>query len=75
MTGFNLWAAVLSVGIVCTFYTTLGGIKAVMWTDVFQAVMMFSGLVAILIRGSLLHGGFGKIWQLNYEGHRIEFFK
>ena len=23
VTGFNVWAAVLSVGIVCTFYTTL----------------------------------------------------
>lgn len=36
VTGMNLTLSVLSIGIVCTFYTTIGGIKAVIWTDVFQ---------------------------------------
>ena len=26
----------LIMGILCTFYTTIGGIKAVIWTDVLQ---------------------------------------
>ena len=30
------WPFILSVGIVCTFYTTLGGLKAVVWTDTIQ---------------------------------------
>ena len=30
-------------GLVCTFYTTLGGMKAVIWTDVFQASIMVTG--------------------------------
>uniref|UniRef100_A0A671YHU4 Solute carrier family 5 member 8 n=1 Tax=Sparus aurata TaxID=8175 RepID=A0A671YHU4_SPAAU len=36
VTGMDLWGAVISTGVVCTFYCTLGGLKAVVWTDVFQ---------------------------------------
>lgn len=36
VTGFSLEAAVLGVGLVCTFYSTIGGMKAVVVTDLFQ---------------------------------------
>ncbi len=52
-----------------------GGMKAVMWTDVFQICMMFAGLIAVLIRGSQDQGGFSKIVDIMEEGERIEFFK
>uniref|UniRef100_A0A8C6SUG9 Solute carrier family 5 member 6 n=1 Tax=Neogobius melanostomus TaxID=47308 RepID=A0A8C6SUG9_9GOBI len=42
VTGFKLWGTVLVTGLVCTLYTTLGGLKAVIWTDVFQTLVMFS---------------------------------
>ncbi|KAI0212780.1 Sodium-coupled monocarboxylate transporter 1 [Lamellibrachia satsuma] len=73
VTGLNVWVSVLSVGVVCIFYTALGGMKAVMWTDVFQIGVMFVGLFAILIKGSLDHGGFGNIWKMMEEGDRIHF--
>ncbi|XP_012925586.1 sodium-dependent multivitamin transporter isoform X3 [Heterocephalus glaber] len=44
VTGFDLWLSVLTLGIVCTIYTALGGLKAVIWTDVFQTLVMFLGL-------------------------------
>ena len=31
-TKINKWILVVSIGSVCTFYTSIGGIKAVMWT-------------------------------------------
>jgi Na+/proline symporter len=46
-----------------------------MWTDAFQIFMMLAGLAAILIKGSLDHGGFGNIFHYLSEGNRIEFFK
>ena len=46
-----------------------------MWTDVFQIGMMFAGLIAVLIRGSIDQGGFKNIWNVMDEGQRIEFFK
>ncbi|XP_070536023.1 sodium-dependent multivitamin transporter-like [Ptychodera flava] len=74
VTGLNIWASVLSVGVICTFYTSLGGMKAVIWTDVFQTFIMFAGLLAIIIQGSIAMGGFGEIWRINEEGGRVQFF-
>jgi Na+/proline symporter len=39
----------LTIGIVCVLYTTMGGIKAVTWTDVLQMSIIFSGLILGLI--------------------------
>jgi SSS family solute:Na+ symporter len=38
----------LATGLISTLYTTLGGIKAVIWTDVAQFVVLFSGAVLTL---------------------------
>ena len=46
-----------------------------LWTDVFQICMMFAGLIAALIRGSMDFDGFSNIWKIVDEGERIEFFK
>ena len=36
---------VLGVGIIAIVYTTLGGIRAVMWTDLVQFIILFAGLL------------------------------
>ncbi|ESO87029.1 hypothetical protein LOTGIDRAFT_107431 [Lottia gigantea] len=74
VTGFTLWGSVISVGVVCTIYTAFGGMKAVLWTDTFQVFMMLTGLIAVLIRGSMLVGGFGKAWEIAANSSRVEFF-
>uniref|UniRef100_A0A671YGW9 Solute carrier family 5 member 8 n=1 Tax=Sparus aurata TaxID=8175 RepID=A0A671YGW9_SPAAU len=45
VTGMDLWGAVISTGVVCTFYCTLGGLKAVVWTDVFQVGTTLNSLL------------------------------
>jgi len=72
-TGLDLWLSVAIAGTVCIFYTTMGGLKAVVWTDVFQVCVMSIGFVAILIRGSNLVGGFSKAWSIGYKGGRVDF--
>jgi len=49
--------------------------KAVMWTDVVQICFMFAGILAVIIKGSLEHGGFGNIWSIMYDDQRIQFFE
>ncbi|XP_039249057.2 sodium-coupled monocarboxylate transporter 2-like [Styela clava] len=61
--------------IVCTFYTTIGGLKAVMWTDVLQALIMLGGILSVFIYTTLLYGGFGLIWKAAERGGRLNFFK
>ncbi|XP_034435521.1 solute carrier family 5 member 6a [Hippoglossus hippoglossus] len=71
VTGFDLWGAVLAMGLVCTLYTALGGLKAVMWTDVFQTVVMFVGQLAVIIVGASQAGGIGEVWRKATNGSRI----
>ncbi|XP_033499258.1 solute carrier family 5 member 6 [Epinephelus lanceolatus] len=71
VTGFELWGAVLATGLVCTLYTTIGGLKAVIWTDVFQTLVMFAGQLAVIVVGVLQTGGVSEVWRKVYEGNRI----
>ena len=52
-----------------------GGIKAVMWTDTFQAAMMFASFLAVIIKGNYDVGGSAKVFDANYQTNRIELFK
>ncbi|XP_051890725.1 sodium-coupled monocarboxylate transporter 1 [Pristis pectinata] len=74
ITGFDLWGVLVATGLVCTFYCTLGGLKAVVWTDVFQMLIMISGFLAVIIRGSVVQGGFERIWNISYHGGRLNFW-
>lgn len=39
VTGMSLVSSLTLVGVVCVFYSTIGGIKAVIITDVFQVII------------------------------------
>ncbi len=41
---FELALCVVAVGVVATFYTLMGGIKAIMWTDIFQLALIFGAV-------------------------------
>ncbi|KAI0214333.1 Sodium-coupled monocarboxylate transporter 1 [Lamellibrachia satsuma] len=74
VTGFPTWAVIILIGAVCIVYTTLGGMKAVIWTDVFQTFIMLAGMLAVVIQGTIAVGGLGKVWAIAEAGGRIEFF-
>ncbi|XP_016829467.1 sodium/iodide cotransporter isoform X3 [Cricetulus griseus] len=71
VTGLDIWASLLSTGVICTLYTTVGGMKAVVWTDVFQVVVMLSGFWVILARGTVLMGGPWNVLSLARNHSRI----
>ena len=52
-----------------------GGIKAVMWTDAFQGLMMFGSFLAVIIKGNYDAGGAPLVFDRNYQSGRIELFK
>merc|ERR1719228_1016978 len=74
VTGFNLDVACAVIFIVCIFYTAIGGIKAVMWTDTFQALCMFGSFLAIIIKGNFDAGGASEVFDKNYQSGRVELF-
>ncbi|XP_060700767.1 sodium-coupled monocarboxylate transporter 1-like [Hemiscyllium ocellatum] len=73
VTGVNLWISIVTTALVCTVYTALGGIKAVVWTDVFQLCIMVISLLTVLIQGSIHVGGLNKVWNIGVNGGRINF--
>ncbi|PNJ83231.1 SLC5A8 isoform 1 [Pongo abelii] len=74
VTGFDLWGAVVATGVVCTFYCTLGGLKAVIWTDVFQVGIMVAGFASVIIQAVVMQGGISTILNDAYDGGRLNFW-
>ncbi|KAG5668442.1 hypothetical protein PVAND_016382 [Polypedilum vanderplanki] len=57
---------------ICIVYTSLGGIKAVVWTDVLQITLMYGTLTLIAIKGTMTVGGFDVVIERNLKGERFE---
>ncbi|CAL1546439.1 unnamed protein product [Lymnaea stagnalis] len=74
VTDFPLWSSIFVISFVSVIYTSIGGLKAVVWTDVFQAVIMLAGVLAILIKGTSDVGGPKKVWDIAERGGRFNFF-
>ncbi|XP_050027272.2 sodium-coupled monocarboxylate transporter 1-like isoform X1 [Dermacentor andersoni] len=73
VTGFPVWSSILLNGAVCTFYTSIGGIKAVVWTDVVQVVLIYVAYIMVIATGLHHLGGFGAMWQIASDGGRLIF--
>jgi len=65
VTGLNLWTAIVVMGVVATAYTTLGGMAAVIWTDVLQFLILALGAVLIALSlAERVPGGTGQILEM-----------
>ena len=62
ISGFSLPLSIALVGITTVVYTFVGGMKAVVWTDVIQFVVYILGaVVALGVLVARLPGGFGQL--------------
>lgn len=62
ITGTNVILCIMVIGICTIVYTALGGMKAVVWTDFFQVVVLFGG--AFFAIGFIVHAvGFTQIYE------------
>src|SRR6266568_4958849 len=67
-------SACIAIVILTAIYTTLGGIKAVIWTDLIQAsIMIGSALVALALLYSAIPGGWNEIVQRHGSFHLDNF--
>ncbi|RVE54442.1 hypothetical protein evm_000927 [Chilo suppressalis] len=73
VTGVNIHIVTPIVCFVCIFYTTLGGLKAVVWTDVIQTLIMIGAIILVIIKGTINVGGFKEVMKRNWDTGRIEF--
>ncbi|RXG59717.1 Sodium-coupled monocarboxylate transporter 2 [Armadillidium vulgare] len=71
---FDNLTNILLLGIICTIYSSFGGIKAIVWTDVFQLIIMMVGLTTVVTIGIIQNGGFIETLHTASKGGRMEFF-
>ncbi|XP_048255301.1 sodium-dependent multivitamin transporter-like [Haliotis rufescens] len=73
VTGFSMYSSIMVTAGAVVFYTTLGGFKAVIWTDVLQCIIMLIGLFAVSIKGTIEAGGISEVWGRAAESGRLDF--
>jgi SSS family solute:Na+ symporter len=72
ITGWNIDLIILGIGIVTVYYTVVGGIEAVVWTDVIQGLVMWVGIFLCLIYLLFLPpGGPSAVFQVAWENHKF----
>ena len=65
VTGVHVYWCVMFAGIFSMIYTAVGGINAVIWSDVLQFIVMIGGaILAFFIMINHLDGGLGAAWNI-----------
>ncbi len=76
LTGWSISGSIAVVGVVTVIYTFLGGMKAVIWTDVIQFVIYIVGaIVALLILVNKLPGGWSGLWESGHAAGKFHMFR
>ncbi len=75
VTGLNIYVCIAVMGVLATIYTVLGGIEAVIWTDVLQTVVLLGGgVISLILIAGDLEGGFGTIYSMAAAEEKLTAF-
>jgi len=61
--GIPLWSTILVIGIVTIIYDTIGGISAVVYSDVIQMGILLAGILLCIFYALSDAGGFEAVWR------------
>ena len=62
--GINFWTGALVVVIVTGIYTVLGGLRAVLYTDLLQMFVLIGGSITVTLMGLSELGGWGAMYEV-----------
>lgn len=65
--GMNLTHAVWLIGLIAAFYTTYGGLRAVVWADLIQGSALIIGGAITMVLGFIAVGGVSNFLQANAD--------
>ena len=83
VSGFELWQVIATVGFVATIYTVMGGLRAVIWTDVIQVILLIGGGLLTIVYVAYTTGSWLPDWfatatdylEVTRKGHKpLAFF-
>jgi len=74
-TGIDIYLCIVLMGALCTFYTVLGGIEAVIWSDVLQVVVLLGGaMLSLFIIASRIDRGFAGVISTATQHDKFHMF-
>ena len=68
--GIPLWSTILIIGVVTIIYDTIGGITAVVYSDVIQMIILISGIILCIWYAADMVGGLDDVWAAFPETRR-----
>ena len=75
VTHWQIETSIVAVGLSTIVYTYLGGMKAVIWTDVIQfSIYIVGAIIALFLLAYRLPGGWNQIWEQAEQAHKLQVF-
>ncbi|XP_037714169.1 sodium-coupled monocarboxylate transporter 2 isoform X2 [Drosophila subpulchrella] len=71
VSGISVHKIVPLTSFVCILYTSVGGIKGVVWTDVIQGIVMVGSMLIVIIKGTMDLGGLSVVLEHNRQYDRL----
>lgn len=71
----DVTTCILAMGVMCVLYTTMGGIEAVVWTDVAQTfVLLGAALISLVLIVINTDGGWDAFWSTAISADKLHMF-
>ncbi|KAF6001839.1 hypothetical protein F1559_004138 [Cyanidiococcus yangmingshanensis] len=70
--GWPVWFSLIMILVLTTLYTSLGGLRAVIWTEVLQALVLLSGGLALAVLSLRAVGNFAGLRELLVAENRVQ---
>jgi cyclically-permuted mutarotase family protein len=70
----NIYLAIILTGGLTIVYTAMGGIEAVVWTDVLQVIILIGGIIFSIIYIIIHVGGLAPLIHTGLANHKFKFF-
>jgi solute:Na+ symporter, SSS family len=72
MTGWDKFHVILGAGILTILYTLLGGLEAVIWTEVLQGIVKLAGVIVVIgVLFSIMPGGASAAFHLATDKNKF----
>jgi SSS family transporter len=75
LTHTQYYFILIGIGAFATIYTVMGGLKAVIWTDVLQAIILGGAIIAVMFLAiSRIDGGFSGFFSIASQHNKFKMF-
>lgn len=75
LTPAQYYLVLIGIGAFATLYTVMGGLKAVIWTDVLQAVVLGGAILTVMLLAvGRIDGGWSSFWSIASEHNKFKMF-